>query len=223
MISVIIPAFNEEKRIERCLLSIRRQRENTEIIVVDGASQDGTVDVARRHGAEIITLEKPNLAKQLNMGAAAARGDIFLFLHADSELTCGSLTRLSNLQEGIVGGSFTLLVKGPRFFYKILSVGGNLYCRLTGTYFGDRGIFVRQDIFLKLNGYRDMLIMTDVDFSRRLNALGRTKIVKGPILTSSRKFDKETPFRTIYLILWSLWAFRKGVDPEKIKAKYYGQ
>jgi glycosyltransferase involved in cell wall biosynthesis len=173
MISVIIPTRNEENLIERCLLSVKKQAEKVEIIVVDGASQDGTIHIARNYADKTITLNEPNLAKQLNMGVAAATGDFFLFLHADSELGEGCLTRLKSTPKEIVGGSFTMIVKGPRLFYKILSLGGNLYCRLTKTYFGDRGIFVRRDTFEKMEGYQEMPIMTDVDFSRRMKKSGR--------------------------------------------------
>jgi rSAM/selenodomain-associated transferase 2 len=223
MISVIIPTRNEEELIEKCLLSIKNQTEKAEIIVVDGASQDGTLHIARNYADKTIALDEPNLAKQLNMGAAAATGNFFLFLHADSELGESCLTRLKSTPKEIVGGSFTMIVKGPRLFYKILSFGGNLYCRLTKTHFGDRGIFVRRDAFERMKGYQEMPIMTDVDFSRRMKKIGKTTLVKGPVLTSSRKFDKETPWRTIYLIFYALWAFQTGVSSQKIKETYYGQ
>ena len=84
-------------------------------------------------------------------------------------------------------------VAGHRPFYRLLSWGGNLYCRLTGTYFGDRGIFVRTAVFKELGGFADLPIMTDVDFSRRPKNRGRTVLLPGPILSSSRKFDKEIP------------------------------
>lgn len=221
MISVIIPALNEEARLTGCLESVLAQRENVQVIVVDGGSEDGTLEAARRCGVEVVALGRAGLAAQLNAGAAEAGGDMLLFLHADSRLAPGTLARLRKIPPGITGGAFTMQLDGPRFFYRLLSLGGNLYCRLTGTYFGDRGIFVRPSAFHRLGGFAPLPIMTDVDFSRRMRRLGKTVLLKGPVINSSRKFDAESPWRTIYLIFYALLAFRLGVDPARIKKKYY--
>jgi len=223
MISVIIPVRNEERLLGKCLQSVLDQPEAAEIIVVDGASSDRSVEIARRFGVKVLTMEKPCLAGQMNRGARAAAGDILLFLHADATLNEGCLLRLGGLGKKVVGGSFTMQVEGDRLFYKILSLGGNIYCRLTRTYFGDRGIFVRRETFQRLDGYRNMPVMTDVDFSRRMKRLGKTTILSGPILTSSRKFEDESPWLTLYLIFYALFAFHMGVDPEKIQTKYYSK
>ena len=98
----------------------------------------------------------------------AASGDMLLFLHADSFLAPGCLSRMESLPENFVGGAFTMQLTGKDYFYRFLSWGGNIYCRLTGTYFGDRGIFVRATTFKEMGGFTELLIMTEVDFSKRL-------------------------------------------------------
>ena len=220
-ISVIVPTHNEETQLPDCLESVLSGQADLELVVVDGASEDDTLQVARRYTGNIIALERGDLSAQLNAGAAAATGDILLFLHADSRLTPGALGRLKDIPWDIVGGAFTMQLEGSRFFYRLLSLGGNLYCHLTGTYFGDRGIFARTSAFRKLGGFADLPIMADVDFSRRLRSLGKTVLLKGPVVNSSRKFDQESPWRTLYLIVYALLAYRFKVDPEKIKEKYY--
>ncbi len=221
MISVIVPTHNEEDLLPDCLESVLNEQADLQLVVVDGASSDKTLQVARRYTGEVISLAKADLSAQLNTGAAAADGDILLFLHADSRLTPGTLARLKEIPPQIVGGAFTMQVEGGRFFYRLLTLGGNLYCRLTGTYFGDRGIFARTSAFRKLGGFTPLPIMADVEFSRRLQSLGKTVLLKGPVINSSRKFEHESPLRAIGLIVYALLAYRFKVDPEKIKEKYY--
>jgi len=221
MISVIVPTNNEEELLPACLESIFIQQENVEVIVVDGASEDNTVKVAKNYTDKVIVMDKADLPAQLNAGAAQSSGEVLLFLHADCRLTPGCLKRIKLTISRIAGGAFTMQLDGTRLHYRLLSMGGNLYCRLTGTYFGDRGIFVRADLFRELGGFVSMPIMADVEFSRRLKRSGKCVLLKGPIISSSRKFDREGPMRNLYLIFYALFAYRFGVDPGKIKEKYY--
>lgn len=221
MISIIVPTCNEEMLLPSCLDRVFSQKGEYQVIISDGGSTDRTLEIARRYTGLVVARERPNLAGQLNAGAALAAGNILLFLHADSLLPSGSVARLEALPDRVAGGAFTMEVTGHRPFYRLLSWGGNLYCRLTGTYFGDRGIFVRSAVFQEMGGFADLPIMTDVEFSRRLKDWGRTVLLPGPIMSSSRKFDRENPWRTLYLIIYALIAFRLKVDPVKIKERYY--
>ncbi len=221
MISVIVPTCNEEKMLPGCLESVMAAGIGLQLIIIDGASKDRTCEIARRYTDEVIFLEKADLPGQLNAGAARASGDILLFLHADSRLTPGSLSRLERIPPNVIGGAYTMQLEGKRLFYRFLSLGGNIYCRLTGTYFGDRGIFVRTKAFHQLGGFAPLPILADVDFSRRLQNYGQCTLLKGPIISSSRKFDQEGALQTLYLIIYALNAFNNGVDPAAIKNKYY--
>jgi len=223
MISVIVPTHNEEKLLPSCLESVVTQQGKYQLIVSDGASTDNTLQTARRYTNLVVTLNRPDLAGQLNAGAAAASGNKLLFLHADSFLSPGCISRLERLPANFVGGSFTMQVEGRRFFYRLFSLGGNLYCRLSGTHFGDRGIFVRTGVFKELGGFARLPIMTDVDFSQRLKSKGKTALLKGPVISSSRKFEKESAWRSLYLIFYALIAFKLNVDPLIIKEKYYSK
>ncbi len=221
MITVIVPTNNEEELLPACLESIFTQQDNVEVIVVDGASEDNTVKVAKNYTDKVIVMDKADLPVQLNTGAARASGEFLMFLHADCRLTPGCLKRIELIPSRIAGGAFTMQLDGTRIHYRLLSMGGNLYCRLTGTYFGDRGIFVRADVFRELGGFVSMPIMADVEFSRRLKRSGKCVLLKGPVISSSRKFDREGPVRNLYLIFYALLAYRFGFDPGKIKEKYY--
>ena len=221
MISVIVPTNNEEELLLPCLESIFTQQEDVEVIVVDGASEDNTVKVAKSYTEIVVVMDKADLPAQLNAGAARASGEVLLFLHADCRLSQGCLKRIKSISPRIVGGAFTMQLDGTRLYYRLLSMGGNLYCRLTGTYFGDRGIFIRPQVFRESGGFASMPILADVEFSRRLKRFGKCKLLKGPVISSSRKFDREGPLRNLYLIIYALLAFRLGVDLEIIKEKYY--
>lgn len=221
MISVIVPTCNEEKLLPGCLESILKEREKVQLIIADGASEDKTLTVARQYTKEIVQMDNADLAAQLNAGAARANGDILLFLHADSRLTGGCLNRINNIPPQVIGGAFTMQLASNSFFYRVLSLGGNFYCRLTDTYFGDRGIFIRTAIFRELEGFALIPIMSDVELSRRMKRLGKTVLLQGPIISSSRKFEQEGPIHTLYLITYALMAYKLGTDPEKIKKKYY--
>ncbi len=224
MISVIIPVTDEEKFIGRCIDSVRKQNADFEIIAVDGGSDDGTLEIAESRVDRVITSDYKNLAYQLNLGARSSGGDILLFLHADCVLPDNALEKIEDHFGGdgtAVGGAFTMKVEGSRFFYRILSLGGNIYSKVTGTYFGDRAIFAKKDVFVKLSGFKDVPIMSDVDFSRRMKRAGITRMLEGPVISSGRKFDSEPFWHVIYLIFWSLSAFNHGIEPGIIDKKYY--
>lgn len=222
-ISVIIPTHNEEENLPGCIRSIRIQNQAAEVIVVDGGSKDGTMEIAASLADQVIFLEDKNISRQLNIGAAAAKGDVLLFLHADSRLAAGIFEQIiTYLQDPKnVGGAFKMKLTGTKLFYRLLEAGGNLYCRISGTYFGDRGIFIRAITYKKMRGFAEQPIMADVEFSRRMKNFGRTRLLPGPLTSSSRKFDRESPLRSLYLIAWALLAYRFKVPPEKIKKHYY--
>jgi rSAM/selenodomain-associated transferase 2 len=224
-ISVIIPTYNEENYISCCIESIRAQNRPAEIIVTDGGSKDGTLSIAHRFSEEVVVVDEKNLGKQLNAAAAIATGETLLFLHADSLLTAGIFDQIELClkQAEYIGGAFKMELTGKRKFYRILEAGGDLYCQLTKTYFGDRGIFIRTSAFKQLGGFNELPIMADVEFSRRMKSIGKTAFLPGPLITSSRKFDGEGILQVLYKIFWALMAYRLGCPPEKIRKKYYGR
>jgi rSAM/selenodomain-associated transferase 2 len=224
VISVIIPTFDEEALLPGCLAALDGQVPH-ELIVADGGSSDTTPAIARAAGATIVVCGRGRAA-QLDRGAAAARGDILLFVHADTRLPAGALARIEQAlaDDGrVVGGCFTLRFDDPTLQYRLMAAAGNVYHRLTRTQYGDRAMFVRRAAFVAAGGFRPLEIMEDVDLGRRLRRRGRTIVLRGPVITSAREFRRQGALRLVAKIAVAHAAFRLRVAPERIRRFYYGR
>jgi len=219
MISIVIPIFNEEKYIQSCLESIIRQKEDYEIIVVDGGSKDGKIDNIKKSIKNLkIIKTKKGRATQFNAGVIKAKGNILLFLHADAILPENSLSLIEkSIAEGFVGGGFMQKFSDKKFLLGLISMRANLRVLMTKVFFGDQGIFVRKDTFNKIGGFKNIPIMEDLDFSKRLRKKGRVKIINEKIIVSGRSYIEKgiVKLTLIYFILMTL--YHLGVDYKKIK------
>jgi glycosyltransferase involved in cell wall biosynthesis len=201
-LSVIIPAFNEAKWIQRCVRSVldaiqanARPGLSTEVIVVDNNSTDGTRDLARAAGARVVFEPVNQIARSRNAGAAAAAGDWLLFFDADSLLPPETLTDvLETLRSAacVGGGTVVAFDTTPRWARPLLAAGNWLFLffRITPGCL----IFCRADVFRQLGGFNEQLYAAeDADLGRRMHAWAKrngSRIVmlrKHPPITSSRK------------------------------------
>lgn len=253
LISIIIITLNEERTIESTLIALKRSIEkikdykgDAEIIVSDGGSTDDTQIIAKRFADKIITANKGR-SNQLNAGALAAKGNYYLFLHADTILPSDGIIRLyNNLKSGeYVGGGFKKYWQWRRdlarsSFVKLLSYLwqgiGNWIVRLVKIYPGDNAIFVRSDIFEALNGFSNMWICEDLDFTKRLKKFGKERIayIRSPVYTSTRRYEKYGFIRLniIWFFIFVYWSlgitisklrviFKNYlIEPEHIERKY---
>jgi rSAM/selenodomain-associated transferase 2 len=227
-VSVIIPALDEEASLPGTIRSARAAGAD-ELIVVDGGSADGTLDVARAL-ADIALSQPPGRAAQMNAGARASSGEILLFLHADTRLPEGCLdaVRAAVLHGGCLGGAFSVRLEispGASSYAKaMLRLTGRMIrfrSRLFRAYTGDQGIFARREVFEAIGGFPGVPLMEDVAFSRSLNRRGRTVLLPVRITTSGRRWESFGPARTI-LLMWGLrLAHRLGMSPERC-AEIYG-
>ena len=216
LISIIIPALNEENFIEETIRSAASQEERHEIIVVDGGSSDWTRAVAERH-AKVIQ-SPPGRARQMNAGAHEARGDVLLFLHADTHLPQGALALVRRTVSGSEGGIFRLRFDSPtpllRFYGFFTRIPTALFA------FGDRGLFVRRDVFLSLGCFPEIPLFEDLEMARMLHRRGRFAYLKASVTTSSRRFREHGPLRQQLRnsYLWLHFIFR--MNPERIAHLY---
>ena len=224
MISIIIPTLDEERSLPPLLAAIRQQGTAHEVIVVDGGSRDRTVELARSSGVRTL-VSRSGRGAGMSIGAEASRGDVLLFLHADSTLPPGALDRITDVlasNANITGGNFRLVFDGDTDF----SRGLTRFCawiRLLGFYYGDSGIFVRRSVYQAIGGFRPIPVMEDWDFVRRLQRFGRTCCIEDPpLVTSSRRFAGRHPFEIIYGLVRIHVLFWFGVSPDRL-VEIYGK
>lgn len=217
-ISVIIPALNEESHIEKTLESVTKQDGDYEFFVVDGGSSDNTVTIAKRYTAVINS--KRGRAIQMNTGAKACSGDILLFLHADTILPDNAFREIRKRMKDdtVAGGSFYIAFDRDTFILKGVSFITRFNFRLF--HFGDQGIFVRRDVFQTLRGYKEIPIMEDYDFYKRLGNQGKVILIRMPVISSARRFVKKGVIRQLLINKFVVLAYWAGVDIQIIKRFY---
>lgn len=218
--SVIIPTLNEANNIE-CLLSYLKQLEDDiEIIVSDADSSDKTIEKARHLATVVLSTRGRGI--QMNAGARASSGDILWFVHADCRPHKESIIEIRKVLEDpkIVGGGFEYKLDHSGLFFRLTEFFSNGKNRILKLLYGDMGIFVRREIFEKMDGYKDIPLMEDMDFCKRLKRFGRIVIINKPIDTSSRRWQEEGVLKNLFrnYLLQIGWAI--GVSPH-ILARWY--
>ncbi|MHB8956051.1 MAG: TIGR04283 family arsenosugar biosynthesis glycosyltransferase [Pirellulaceae bacterium] len=221
-ISVIIPALNEVGHLKNTLVA-PGQAENVEIIVVDGGSCDGTDDLAVAAGVRLLR-SPAGRARQMNLGAAAATGDIYLFLHADTQLSPGfeQSVRAALRETGVIAGAFRLHIDGPERSLRLIEWGTNWRSRWRQMPYGDQALFVRAETFRKLGGFKELPIMEDFEFVQRLRRAGRIAILPEAVTTSARRWHALGPWRTTWINQMIIGAYHLGISAERLSAWYSG-
>lgn len=220
LISVIIPTLNEEANIAACLAEVHRAPE-VEVIVADGGSGDATVQAATRAGARVIAAPRGR-ARQMNAGAAASRGDILLFLHADTLLPPGwdQQARRMLARPGAVAGAFTFRLDHRPAGLRFIELTVAWRCRLAGMPYGDQGLFIRRRDFAAVGGYPDLPIMEDCELVRRLKKWGRVMVSPAPAVTSARRWRRKGVVATTALNSLVVLAFYLGLPPSLLRRLY---
>lgn len=221
LISVIIPALNEEHVISRTVADVLSAF-GTECIVVDGGSADATRQKAKEAGARVLSCP-PGRARQMNSGAEEANGGIFLFLHADSRLPSGwtrEIRRALKRTKGIVG-AFSFKLDDPCRKARWVEWGARLRCRLFRLPYGDQGFFMTGALFRQLGGFPEQPVLEDAALVRRARAAKiPVRCLDLPLATSARRWRKLGYARTSFLNQCVLLAHRLGVPPERIRTSY---
>ena len=222
MISVVIPTLNEADNLPPLLHRLQVEPTPAEIVVVDGGSSDATARIAMDHGVRLLS-SPAGRGRQLAAGAAATKGEVLLFLHADSRFPKGGLGRIRaalDADPDVVGGNFRLLFDGNEPFSKWLN-GFYAWIRSHGVYYGDSGVFVRRSVYEAIGGMRPLALMEDFDFIRRLEKSGRTCcIADPPLVTSSRRFHSRRPAAIVFGWLKIHALFYLGVRSETLARLY---
>ena len=215
MVSVIIPAYNEEKALPHTLRELLRQLGDYEVIVVDGGSTDRTLAVLTEfsfsedpsprgsHPSRLWLTASKGRASQMNEGAKHATGDWLLFLHADTVLPSGAIQRLNEMEtdQRIRAGGFMHQFSGDDWRLKLISFLDNFRCIRSRIIYGDQALFVRRALFEQLGGFPNRPILEDVAFCERLIAVTTPLLLSPSVVTDARKFLKMGIWRSFVRVL----------------------
>lgn len=222
MLSIVIPALNEAEHIEHTLRPLQALRTwGHEVIVVDGGSQDDTEALARPLVDQIIRAPCGR-ARQMNAGAAVARGDALVFLHADTRLPKKADRMIAKAlrRTARVWGRFDVRLSGRGPVLRLVERLMNLRSRLSGIATGDQAIFVRRAVFERVGGFPDIPLMEDIVLSKTLRQLGRPACIRRKVQTSSRRWERQGVGRTIVEMWWLRLRFFLGADPTRLARIY---
>lgn len=221
-ISIIMPVLNEAATLTGTLSGLQPLRAaGHEIIVVDGGSHDASMSLAQPWADHVIGAERGR-ARQMNAGAAIARHDIWLFLHADTQLPhhADQLIIRGLQKSNCLWGRFDVQLSGRQFMLRIVERGMNWRSRLTGIATGDQAMFMRRDVFLRAGGFPDIPLMEDITLSGTLKRYSPPLCLSQCVITSSRRWEQRGILRTI-LLMWRLrLAYALGADPQRLVRPY---
>jgi rSAM/selenodomain-associated transferase 2/rSAM/selenodomain-associated transferase 1 len=221
LLSIIVPTLNEESTLATTLGPLSRVPD-VELIVADGGSTDATVSIARELGALVVSARKGR-GRQLNTGAAFARGETLLFLHADSQLPPDFVATIrSILGQPYIAGAFRLRIAAPGWSLRCVEWAANLRSRLWQMPYGDQGLFIAAEEFFAMGGYPNWPLMEDYELCRRLRRRGRIGLAQEVIGTSARRWAQLGVWQTTLINQCTMIGFHLGISPEWLAAWYSG-
>lgn len=237
-LSIIVPLLNEAGQLPSLLRHLRVwEKRGCEVILVDGGSTDGSLPSVRASGLKVLSAPRGR-ARQMNAGAAAAMGDILLFLHADTRL-CHSTDHGANqsadhgadqsadtLIQGALAkedhcwGRFDVHIDGNHWMLPLIGWLMNQRSRLTGLATGDQCLFVTAKTFRLVQGFPDQPLMEDIELCRRLRRISPPACLRQKVTTSGRRWLDRGVWSTIWL-MWRLrWAYWRGTPAEQLLEHY---
>jgi rSAM/selenodomain-associated transferase 2 len=219
-ISIIIPTLNEEQVLGKTLGSLENIQ-NCEVIVVDGGSSDTTLTLAQK--TDCIIFSSPGgRGRQMNKGAAKARGEVLLFLHADTLLP-GNFPGLildATRQPAFVAGAFSLAIDSPKRSLAVIAWFANLRSRGLQLPYGDQALFINSSMFRAMGGFPELEIMEDFIFMQKLKKKGKVVILSECALTSARRWQNMGIIRTTLINQFIVCGHCIGI-PSAILAGWY--
>ena len=220
-LSIVMPALNEAAGIEATLQALQELRaRGVELVLADGGSSDATPALARPWVDAVVDAPRGR-ALQMNAGAARARADALLFLHADTRLPpLGDVLVLQALAGAACWGRFDVRIEGRPWMLRVVAALMNLRSRASGIATGDQAIFVTREAFERVGGFPVQPLMEDIEISRRLKRLGRPACLGARVCTSGRRWEQRGVWRTIVL-MWRLrWRYWRGESAAQLAQAY---
>ena len=224
LVTLVIPVLHDTAALGSLLPALPIDPE-LQIIVVDGGEtgDQATAALRERYPDVEWVRSNPGRGAQMNRGASQARGRWLLFLHADTHLGCGWIDVIRRVDEElrVVGGCFRFALDSPAHWARWIEWGVRIRVHLFDLPYGDQALFVRRAVFDELEGYRDLPLMEDVDFVRRLRRRGgRLEHADVPALTSARRWERDGWLRRTLENSLLLMLFLAGCPPERLRRRY---
>ena len=223
-ISVVIPTWRDAENLAALLPALSQLERVAETIVVDASGDANCERIALACGATFVACTTPNRGEQMNLGAAAASGDVLVFQHSDTDLEGAHIAAIEAalFDPKIIGGAFYRKFDGRHPRLDWLESVARFLSRHGGTLYGDQSIFIRQDVFMKMGGFAKIPLMEDVEFSRRLRSAGQVAVLDPPVRSSARRHLRKGAWRTsiqngLFIVLYHV-----GVSPHRLHRWYYG-
>ena len=217
MLTVVIPVFNAASSLGQCLAGLDSA---DEIVVIDGGSTDGSVEIANRSGARVV-LAPRGRGVQLRMGGHAARGDWLLFLHADTRLSAGWRNVVAAHVDAAphCAGYFDLRLDDPAWQARVIEGGVSLRVRWLALPYGDQGLLISRRLYDEVGGFRPLALMEDVDLVRRIGPR-RLRRLAASALTSTVRWRRDGWIRRSGRNLACLALYAGGMAPSRL-ARFY--
>lgn len=216
-LSVVIPILNEETVLRRNLPRMAAEFEGRDVIFVDGGSTDRGPEIASEFG-HVIRAPRGR-GPQLNAGTLHARGDVFLFLHADCWLDRGTLAAVERAaaRPGVVGGCLRQRIDDSGRVFRLLEAGANARARILRLPYGDQAVFVRRDVFERLGRFPDdHPFLEDLAFARRLRRCGNVVVLPHRVHCSSRHWRRVGILKAMVWNWYLAAAYWAGVHPSRL-------
>jgi rSAM/selenodomain-associated transferase 2 len=224
-ISIIVPTLNEAQGIRAALATLAPLRaRGHEVIVVDGGSSDGTPALAWG-AADHVASAPRGRASQMNAGAALSRGEVLIFLHADTRLPENADARILHELAGSARawGRFDARIDGESRLLPVIAFFMNLRSRATGIATGDQAMFVRREAFERAGRFPPLELMEDIALSGSLKRISRPLCLADKAVTSGRRWERRGVLRTV-LLMWRLrLKFFFGAAPASLARLYDGE
>jgi len=222
LFSIIMPVLNEEAVLEHHLSNLVRQisHYDCELLIVDGGSTDRTIEIAQRFG-KVISSQRGRAA-QMNNGADIAKGEVLLFLHADTLLPDDAFRIIEHALKAqeIVGGAFRICFNCDKWLYQLVAFTTNLRSCIYKIFTGDQAYFVRSVSFKAIGGFPDQPLMEDLEIIKRLRKIGNVVLLPQYVTTSARRHERLGLIRSV-LFMWYLRTLYKfGTSPTKLQRMY---